>query len=232
MIRRTLRPVRAAAVLVGVLVVLPSTSPAPAAQTRATLQIYLARHGQTDGNLNRIAQGWTDTPLNETGRQHATMLAERLRGVPLDAVYSSTLSRSLETAQAVAAGANLTVRSLPGLREIGLGRFENVSLDDPLMKTRPRGDQRGPDDGETTAQVTERVNAAVAGIRAAHSSGTILIVGHAGANAYVLRALLQMTAQEMGPVLQDNDELYMLEFSPGVKPRVFKFIPQGKFSEL
>ena len=232
MMRRVSAPAAVSAVLVGLLIVFPSAWPGPAAQTRATLQIYLARHGQTDGNLKRIAQGWTDTPLNETGRQHAAMLAERLKGVPLDAIYSSTLSRSRETAQAVAATANLTVRSLPGLREVGLGRFENVSLDDPLMKTRPRGDQRGPDDGETTVQVTERVNAAIAEIRAVHTSGTILIVGHAGANSYVLRALLQMTAQEMGPVLQDNDELYMLEFSPGVKARVFKFIPQGKFSEL
>jgi broad specificity phosphatase PhoE len=230
--RRLSRPPRAAVVVVGLLVVLPSAWPGPAAQTQATLQVYLARHGQTDGNLKRIAQGWTDTPLNEAGRQHAALLAERLKGVPLDAIYSSTLSRSRETAQTVATSANLTVRSLPGLREVGLGRFENVPLDDPLMKTRPRGDQRGPDDGETTVQVTERVNAALAEIRAAHTSGTILIVGHAGANSYVLRALLQMTAQEMGPVLQDNDELYMLEFSPGVKPRVFKFIPQGKFSEL
>src|SRR5688572_8749580 len=70
--------------LVAALVLLPHV---PAAQAPATLRVYLARHGQTDGNLKGIAQGWTDTPLNETGRQHATLLAERLRGVTLDGIY-------------------------------------------------------------------------------------------------------------------------------------------------
>jgi broad specificity phosphatase PhoE len=204
-----------------------------AAQERATLRVYLARHGQTDGNLNKRAQGWTDTPLNETGRQQAAQLADRLTGVQLDAIYSSTLSRSRETALTAAAGRSISVRSLPGLREVGLGRFEDLALDDPLLKTRPRGEERGPDDGESPNQVAARVNAAIAEIRKAHRSGTVLIVGHAGANGYVLRALLQMTAQEMGQVgVQDNDELYMIELPEGLKARVFKFIPQGKFNEL
>lgn len=205
------------------------------AQQIETLRVYLARHGQTDGNLKRIAQGWTDTPLNETGRQHAAMLAERLRGVTLDAIYSSTLSRSRETAEAAAAGRPLKVQSLPGLREIGLGRFENVSLDDPIMKTRPPADKRGPDDGETGAQIEARVREAVAAIKKAHPSGTILIVGHGGVNGYVMRELLGVTAEEMakmGRYVQDNDELYMIELPRGFAPRVFKFIPAGKFNEL
>lgn len=205
------------------------------AQQIETLRVYLARHGQTDGNLKRIAQGWTDTPLNETGREHAAMLAGRLRGVSLDAIYSSTLSRSRQTAEAVAAGRGVTVQSLPGLREIGLGRFENVALDDPIMKTRPPADKRGPDDGESGAQVEARVSEAVAAIREAHASGTILVVGHAGANGYVMRALLGVTAEEMakmGRYVQDNDELYLIELPRGFAPRVFKFIPPGKFNEL
>jgi probable phosphoglycerate mutase len=204
-----------------------------AGQDAVTLRVYLARHGQTDGNLNRRAQGWTDTPLNETGRKQAALLAERLAGVQLDAIYSSTLSRSRETAQAVAAGRKVGVTSLPGLREVGLGRFEDLALDDPKLKERPRGEERGPDDGESPNQVAARVNAAIESIRKAHASGTVLIVGHAGANGYVLRALLQMTAQQMGQVgVQDNDELYMIELPAGLKPRVFKLIPEGKFNEL
>jgi broad specificity phosphatase PhoE len=127
------------------------------------------------------------------------------------------------------------VRNLAGLREVGLGRFENVALDDPLMKERPPSDKRGPDDGETNEQVAARVNDAVATIRDTSTTGTILIVGHAGANAYVMRALLGVTAEEMakmGRYVQDNDELYMIELSAGFPARVFKFIPAGKFNEL
>src|SRR6266496_5510374 len=59
------------------------------AQSTGTLRIYLARHGETDWNAERRLQGRTDTALNSTGRQQAAKLAERLKGIRLDAVYSS-----------------------------------------------------------------------------------------------------------------------------------------------
>jgi broad specificity phosphatase PhoE len=206
------------------------------AQEGDTLRVYLARHGQTDGNLKGIAQGWTDTPLNETGLKHAALLAERVRGIKLDAIYSSTLSRSRTTAATVAmAGRRVTVRSLPGLREVFLGKWENIALNDPIFKTRPPADKRGPDDGESAEQVARRVREAVTGILKSHRKGTILIVGHAGANGYIMSELLGVTRQEMakfGNFVQDNDELYVVERTEGVRPRVFKFIPEGKFNEL
>ena len=211
------------------------TPPAVVAQESATLRVYLARHGQTDGNLKGIAQGWTDTPLNDTGREQAMALAERLRGVKLDAIYSSTLVRSRSTAEAVAAGRKVKLTSLPGLREVGLGKWENIALNDPIMKTRPPADKRGPEDGESGAQVDERVGAAVNEILKARRKGTILIVGHAGANGYILSHLLDMTRQELakqGQFVQDNDELYLVERTAGFPPRVFKFIPPGKFNQL
>ena len=205
------------------------------AQDGQTLRVYLARHGQTDGNLKGIAQGWTDTPLNETGLKHAAMLAERLRGVQLDGIYSSTLARSRTTAETVAAGGSVKVISLPGLREVWLGKWENIALKDPIFKTRPPADKRGPEDGESGEQVAARVNEAVTGILKSHRRGTILIVGHAGANGYIMSNLLGVTRQEMakfGNFVQDNDELYVIERTEGVRPRVFKFIPEGKFNEL
>jgi broad specificity phosphatase PhoE len=206
------------------------------AQDKATLRVYLARHGQTDGNAKGIAQGWTDTPLNQTGLQQAADLAERLRGVKLDAIYSSTLIRSRTTAEAVAGGQKkVKVTSLPGLREVGLGKWENIALSDPIMKTRPPADKRGPDDGESGAQVDERVRDAVGRILKEHKNGTILIVGHAGANGYILSRLLDMTRQELakqGQFVQGNDELYLVERTAGFPPRVFKFIPPGKFDQL
>jgi broad specificity phosphatase PhoE len=218
------------------LVLVSSASFDLVAKDAPTLRIYLARHGQTDGNLKGIAQGWTDTPLNETGLKQAAELAERLHGVELDAIYSSTLNRSRTTAEAVAAGRKkIKVISLPGLREVGLGRFENVALNDPIMKTRPPADKRGPEDGETGAQVGERVRDAVTGILKARDKGTVLIVGHAGANGYIMSNLLGVTREEMakfGPFVQNNDELYVIERTKGFRPRVYKFIPEGKFNEL
>jgi hypothetical protein len=68
-------------------------------QSTQTLRIYLARHGETDWNVEHRLQGCTDTALNATGRQQAARLAERLKGIHLDAIYSSTLTRSRDTAE-------------------------------------------------------------------------------------------------------------------------------------
>ena len=199
-----------------------------AAADTGTLRIYLARHGQTDGNAQNIAQGFTDTPLNATGKQQAAQLAATLKGVQLDAIYSSTLSRSRETAQTVAAGRPVT--SLPDLREMNLGRFENRPIGDPEMRKR-RGGPEAPEDGESGQQFYERVSGAIRGILDRHKSGTILIVGHGGANLQILRTLLSTEpGTRMGT--QSNDELYLIERSAGATPRVFKYFPMDKLGEL
>ncbi|MEK7330851.1 MAG: histidine phosphatase family protein, partial [Candidatus Eisenbacteria bacterium] len=69
------------------------------APATGTLRIYLARHGQTDWNAERRMQGSIDTHLNATGREQAAKLAARIKGLALDRVYCSRLSRSRETAE-------------------------------------------------------------------------------------------------------------------------------------
>src|SRR5262245_11027542 len=63
------------------------------------LRLYIARHGETDWNVQHKVTGTTDVPLNATGLAQAAALRDTLKGVPLDAVYSSTLMRSIETAR-------------------------------------------------------------------------------------------------------------------------------------
>src|SRR5437773_11710562 len=101
---------RKAILIALVLSVAPRATIAPRAQAAGSLHLYIARHGETDWNLQHRLQGWTDRPLDETGRKQAAALAESLRGVHIDAIYSSTLSRSRDTARTVAEQ-GLTVKS-------------------------------------------------------------------------------------------------------------------------
>src|SRR5205809_2046906 len=94
----------------------------PPERSAGPLRIYLARHGQTDWNAAHRLQGWTDIPLNATGREQAARLAERLKGIRFDAVYSSVLARSRETAEIVHGA--VPIDSLAGLNERRLGKYE------------------------------------------------------------------------------------------------------------
>jgi broad specificity phosphatase PhoE len=65
-------------------------------------RIILVRHGRTPWNKNKIFRGSRDIPLDEVGREEASLLAEWLKGETIHAAYTSPLSRSSDTAEAVA----------------------------------------------------------------------------------------------------------------------------------
>jgi len=63
-----------------------------------THYIYLVRHGEHQD----AEHGLIDGPLSPRGRRQAGFLADRLSGVPFDAVWHSPLERASQTARAVA----------------------------------------------------------------------------------------------------------------------------------
>jgi probable phosphoglycerate mutase len=198
------------------------------------LRIYLARHGQTDWNLAGRTQGQTDTPLNATGRRQAEELKSQLTGIPFEAVYSSTLSRSRDTAEVV--HGNTPVTNLPGLRERNFGKFQGRLESDPqtgpeFQKRRTVADD-SLDGGESLNTFFARVSATIADIRKQHSSGTILIVGHLETNRMILRSLLGLTFEQAMSIMQDNNELYMIELDPGRSPHLWKLVGAGNLKDL
>jgi 2,3-bisphosphoglycerate-dependent phosphoglycerate mutase len=209
---------------------------ATAPKTTAVLRIYLARHGQTDWNAQRRLQGHTDTHLDSTGRAQAKGLAAQLTGIRFDHVYCSTLSRSRETAEILHGSA--PIDSLPGLMEIGLGKFEGLYLGGPDTATiaeyrrRTADPEDTLDGGESETQHLARVRKTLDMIRAKHPSGNVLIVGHGGTNKLVLRALLDLTREQTADINQNNDELYLIEFVPGAPTKLWKLIPKERLKEL
>lgn len=206
-------------------------------QSTGTLRIYLARHGETDWNAERRLQGGTDTALNSRGRDQAAQLAERLKGIHLDRVYSSTLRRSRDTAEMARGAAPL--ESLAGLGERRIGKFEGKTLDkrvDPATAQEYPRRSRDPDDeldgGESLNQFYERVHTTLDSILKQHRSGTILIVGHAITNQMILRAIFNLTLQQAISIKQANDELYLIELDAGNAPRLWKLITQAHLGDL
>jgi broad specificity phosphatase PhoE len=165
--------------------------------------ILLARHGETDWNRDGRFQGWADPGLNDDGRAQARALADRLRDVPFDAVYSSDLRRAHETAVIVAEPHGVPVIADPGLREIDVGSWSGL--------TRAEIEERFPaaehHDGETREEHLDRVVAAVERIARAHTGERILVVSHGGS----LRALRRHCIGEpVHPI--ENCGVYELHF--------------------
>jgi broad specificity phosphatase PhoE len=147
--------------------------------------VYLARHGESDWNVERRWQGHADRPLTERGRAQAEALAEKLAGVHLDAVYASDLRRAWETAQVVAAPRRLEVVRLPELREVDVGSWSGFTRDecadrfpDAFLRWQEGGS--GWDDGESYEDMGVRIVGAVQRLAAEHPDGAILVVSHGG----------------------------------------------------
>ena len=92
--------------------------------------LLLVRHGTTEWVDNNILHGITDIPLNENGLRQAREVAEALKNVPASHLYSSSLTRCMQTAQAIAAKVHLEPVPMDGLKEMDFGWLEGKPLMD------------------------------------------------------------------------------------------------------
>jgi probable phosphomutase (TIGR03848 family) len=91
--------------------------------------VLLIRHGENDYvKKNRLAGRLPGVHLNETGRKQAQAVAERLKGAPVKAVYSSPLERTMETAEPIAAALGLEIIPCDGLMEVDFGEWQDQKL--------------------------------------------------------------------------------------------------------
>ncbi len=183
------------------------------------MKIYLVRHGQTDFNLKNLLQGSTDNPLNETGRQQAGQLAQMLKDVPFDVIYSSPLKRALETAQIIReSNVNRPPIILDDrLKEIDMGEWEGkyypaIMEEYREMFERVKEDPflYSPPGGEPFPAFVERIRSFLDDLRERDHNIT-LIVAHQMVNS-VIRILLEGADwREFWTRRQKNGEVWILD---------------------
>ena len=89
------------------------------------MKLFMVRHGQTTGNVAGLIYGQVDYPLTQKGREQATAIRPILERFKFDRVYSSDLSRAVETQQIALPGVEGI--KTPLLREFDVGRLTNVT---------------------------------------------------------------------------------------------------------
>ncbi len=145
----------------------------------------MARHGETDWNRESRFQGHADTQLNESGREQAQELADRLARERITVVYASPLARALETAEIVAGRLGLDVETVEGLREVDVGSWSGLTRAE-IEERFPEGFRRwiefdhGWDGGESYEELGVRVLAALRKLAARHPEERVLVVSHGG----------------------------------------------------
>jgi probable phosphoglycerate mutase len=165
--------------------------------------VYLARHGETDWNVQQRWQGHTDVPLNANGRVQARLLAIRLRSVGLGGVVCSDLARAHETARIVAAELGLPLACVDArLRERTVGIFEGLTGED-CERLHPDAwrawceRKRPPPGWEEPSALTLRALAGIerVALEVARDDAPALVVSHGG----LIRSLVAEVTGRMPP---------------------------------
>jgi probable phosphoglycerate mutase len=144
----------------------------------------LLRHGQTPMSVEKRYAGRSDIPLTEAGVAQAAAAAKRLATAGLDAIVASPLQRTVQTAEAVAAVTGLPVATDDGFRETDFGAWEGLTFAEvrerwPSEMTAWLADPAvAPPGGESFAEVSERVAAALARLLAGRAGQRVLLVSH------------------------------------------------------
>ncbi|GHI07696.1 phosphoglycerate mutase [Streptomyces cellostaticus] len=165
--------------------------------------LLLARHGQTVWHAENRYAGVSDVALTDTGLAQAEALGRWVAVHPVDAVWTSPLSRAIATAEPACRALGLTPHRDPDLRECDFGVVEGRTLaefaaEDPKAAQAFRADPVAHPfpDAEDPRSAAERGTAALRRIAAAHPGERVLVVAHNTLLRLVLCALLHIPLGE------------------------------------
>ncbi len=172
--------------------------------------IILARHGQTQWNVEEVFRGRIDIELDKTGMRQAELLAEYLSDRKIDAVYSSPLKRALKTAEVIAGYHKLEVEIAPGLMDFDFGKWQGLShqevkdryqelytewINNPHRVKMPAGESLN----DVQRRATGVVDEVIAGYE-----GTVVLVSHRVVNKVLICALLGLDNSHFWNIKQDT----------------------------
>jgi len=193
-------------------------------------KIFVVRHGQSTWNGQRRISGQLDPPLSAKGRRQAEYLARALRNLDLSGIYSSSLSRAVETARPVADFHQLPITRCDDLREIDLGILQGRYRDERDTEAQELWKERSLNKrhfqvfgGETFEELECRVRSCLDGILKTDARGSLLIVGHRSTNRVLLSTLMNWTDETA--ITLNLRSKYLYEVILGGTPQIYTVQP-------
>jgi broad specificity phosphatase PhoE len=190
------------------------------------IRLFIARHGETEFNRKGLLQGrGIDEPLNETGWQQAHSLASYLEKYRADALYSSSLKRSWQTAEPLQKLSELEILQKMDLDEMDFGKYEGTPYMDvsgeltELQRVWESGEvTRAIPGGESPQDVFERANGEVRSIMDSFTGKTMVLILHGRLIRILLSEWLGYGLRNMQKIEHQNGSVYQLVYDGDFKP--------------
>lgn len=186
-------------------------------------RLILVRHAEAEGNYTRVFHGWTDSEITPKGHQQAKKVAESLKAVKIDVIYSSSLKRTLQTAGYIAELHKLPILKTDNLKEINGGDWEGEEWDVLPDKWPEQYDtwennphlHRMPN-GETMEEFQKRLINEIMSIINANEGKSICIVTHGTAIKSLMCLFRHCELDEMCNIpWYDNTAVTVIDYEDG-----------------
>jgi len=165
------------------------------------MRLYFVRHGESEANTRRVISN-RESPfgLTDLGRQQANSLADKLKDIPITAMFSSPVLRARKTADILSQACGQPYQVTEALREYDCGILEEQSDDASWSMHREiyedwtlhHNYQRQPEGGECFLDIQKRFLPFIEALTddGLHANHHILFVGHGGLFQLMLPLLL------------------------------------------
>jgi probable phosphoglycerate mutase len=201
-------------------------------------RLYLVRHGATSATEEGRFSGAEGAELSEEGRWQAARLGERLARQDVAALYSSPLSRCLNTARIVADHCRLEPIVRADLREISHGHWEGMKRADVERDFRDEYTAWeedpftfAPAGGESGVAVLARALPVLREIVSAHPGQQVVVVSHKATLRLLLSSLLGFDARGYRDRLDQSPAcLNVVDFQDPVRARLMLFNDTSHYS--
>jgi alpha-ribazole phosphatase len=185
-------------------------------------RFWLVRHGALVEEARNRCYGALDFTLSETGRAQVTRAAEYLASQPISAIYTSSLSRAVESARIIAEPSSTPIHIAPDLREMNFGDLEGLTYDE-IATRHPEVYRRWMNaptevlfpNGESFSEMRVRVLRAFAAIQAETEGRTVAIVTHGGVIRILIAWALGMPDNCVFRLAQDHGAISLLTLTDG-----------------
>ncbi len=194
-------------------------------------RLFVVRHCETDGNVNRIYQGLIDLDINDLGKKQLQALKNRFQKIALDKVYTSPLLRAKKTAFAIKGAKEIPLLENSGLIELSGGVYEGLTYKQigekypefkEIWNNRPW--DFNPENGESMKTAYNRIWSCVTEIAKENEGKTIAVVTHGAVLRCLNCKLLKNDIMSLNEVaFGENTSVSLLEFDNSFNCRLIYY---------